>query len=451
MGMKSNSAIYLEKFKEELDTISPTFCVAKWKQVTVHLESGLTHSCHHPVPHKIPLDELKNNKTALHNTQFKKEMRLKMLQGEVVPECDYCNRIPDGSFSDRIYKSKERWSKKYIDEIKTSKWDDNTFPSYFEVSFSSVCNCSCMYCSPTFSSKWSSHIDKFGGYPTEYDSRSFNETPKPEYLNIKNNPYLEAFWAWWPELYENLDYFRITGGEPLLSQDTFDILDYMITNPKPDLRLSINSNLNVGIDIFNKFLEKYKKLSDMDQKYLNVFTSCEAYGKKAEYIRHGLDYNYWLDNCYKYLTEVPNGSITFMCAYNILSISSFTDYLKDILKLKQTFPMRVKIDIPYLTNPSYLQASIISKDFLETIKDSVTFMLNHRDDPSWKPLSGTAFWDHESDKLKRTFYMIEAMPEDENCRNLRKNFKLFIDEYDKRYNTQFIKVFPEYEKYYKDI
>ena len=58
--------------KTELDTVSPSMCVAKWNQVTVHLGTGFTHSCHHPAPHKIPLSEIVSNPSALHNTNFKK-------------------------------------------------------------------------------------------------------------------------------------------------------------------------------------------------------------------------------------------------------------------------------------------------------------------------------------------------------------------------------------------
>ena len=50
---------------------SPTFCLAKWHHVTIYLHLGETHSCYHPQPHTIPLDELKNNPSALHNTKEK--------------------------------------------------------------------------------------------------------------------------------------------------------------------------------------------------------------------------------------------------------------------------------------------------------------------------------------------------------------------------------------------
>ena len=69
------------EMKQRLNKVGPGFCLAKWTQVTIHLCNGLTHSCHHPGAHKIPLDELKKNPSALHNTLFKKERRKEMLTG----------------------------------------------------------------------------------------------------------------------------------------------------------------------------------------------------------------------------------------------------------------------------------------------------------------------------------------------------------------------------------
>ena len=55
--------------KDKLNTVGCGFCLAKWTQVTMHLHNGTTHSCHHPKPHKIPLDEILADPTALHNTK----------------------------------------------------------------------------------------------------------------------------------------------------------------------------------------------------------------------------------------------------------------------------------------------------------------------------------------------------------------------------------------------
>ena len=76
--------------KEQMDGISPSFCAAKWYNVSIWLGNGRTASCHHPLAHSIPEKELKRNPSALHNTLFKKERRKEMLEGERPSECSYC-------------------------------------------------------------------------------------------------------------------------------------------------------------------------------------------------------------------------------------------------------------------------------------------------------------------------------------------------------------------------
>ena len=114
-----------QETKDFLNNVGCGFCLAKWTQVTIHLASGLTHSCHHVGAHKIPLEELKDNPSALHNTKEKKMRRKEMLAGKRPDECDYCWRIEDNTneFSDRILKSASNWSQIDKDIISTSTGD----------------------------------------------------------------------------------------------------------------------------------------------------------------------------------------------------------------------------------------------------------------------------------------------------------------------------------------
>ena len=61
----------------------------------MYLQTGETHSCYHPQPHKIPLHELKENPSALHNTWEKKMERKQMLAGERPEGCQYCWNVED--------------------------------------------------------------------------------------------------------------------------------------------------------------------------------------------------------------------------------------------------------------------------------------------------------------------------------------------------------------------
>src|SRR5205809_511532 len=107
----------IKDFKKKLDSISPTFCAAKWLQVTLHLQNGHGHSCHHPDTHKISEREIEKDPRALHNSQYKAIQRESMLSGERPAECSYCWNIEDADgnhLSDRYIKSSSDWAKPHI-------------------------------------------------------------------------------------------------------------------------------------------------------------------------------------------------------------------------------------------------------------------------------------------------------------------------------------------------
>ena len=63
------------EFKQQVLDPKGTFCAAKWYNATIWLGSGMTTSCHHPLPHKVEVDDVMRNPKALHNTQKKKMER----------------------------------------------------------------------------------------------------------------------------------------------------------------------------------------------------------------------------------------------------------------------------------------------------------------------------------------------------------------------------------------
>jgi len=258
-----------DKAKQQLDTISPTMCYAKWSQVSMHLTNGMTHSCYHPPTHKIPLEELDKNITALHNTEEKKEQRRQMLKGERPDGCSYCWNIEDtGSRSDRVYRSGEYWAQESREDIMDAGASGNINPRYVEVNFNQACNFKCSYCSPHLSTAWQEEIEEFGEYPTTAPHNNIqslnNKGLMPLKLSQDDNPYVTAFWKWWPEMYKTLRVFRMTGGEPLMDKNTFRVLDYVYENPNKDLELSITSNMCPVNDVlFERFLTSVKKLDDV--------------------------------------------------------------------------------------------------------------------------------------------------------------------------------------------
>ncbi len=454
--------VEFSQVKAQLDSVSPTFCIAKWKQVTLHLHNGRTHSCHHPYPHAVSKAELQNDPSALHNTEKKKEARAQMLKGARPAECQYCWNVEDlpafkqgEIFSDRVTKSSESWARPYLEELKNSDAKKNLNPSYVEVSFSNLCNFKCSYCSPVYSSKWQEEIESHGPYNTsakfnnlEY-FKSVGEMPLPY---KSPNPYVESFWKWWPDLVKDLKVFRITGGEPLLNENTFKILDYFHENPQPQLELAFNTNGNAPQKLMDEFIEKAAQLlSHKKISGLHVFTSLDGYGPYAEYGRHGLKYSAWLDNINRILTAMPEAQVTIMCTTNIFSIPEFLKFLEMIFDLKTRYPgHRVTSDINILRFPHHQNLSILP-DSLKTAFDSSLEFMKSRKVEIEHLSSIPGFSVFEVNRMERMIQYMKSGPSRKDKISIyhaRADFYKFVTEHDKRRGTNFLNSFPQLKNFY---
>ena len=465
----------MNEFAKSLDDISPTFCVAKWKQTTLHLQNGHTHSCHHPGTHKVPWTELINRPSALHNTQYKMQMRDKMLNGVRPKECEYCWRVEDARkketdpLSDRYYKSRDFWALKHIPEILKNDATADIPPSYLEVSFSNVCNFKCAYCAPHISSQWMTEIEHKGPYPT---SDKFNNLhaievrgQKPIPHN-KHNPYVEAFWKWFPDIYHKLEVFRITGGEPFLSKDTEKVIDFLTDNPAPNLELHFNSNFCIPDKLWERIMGKIKRLIiEKKVKKIQMYTSAEAHGAASEYIRFGMDYNKWLSNLEWYLMNMPDtefgqSRVTIMSTVNALSLPTYPQFIQDMAHLKQMASVRddpkhmmkeinnfnrMSVDFPYLRSPTFLSIFLFQREMkpqaMKWLKDAKHYAKLGRFDP------------YELTKLER---VITTLDGDQRWSDLyreqyEKDFKAYTIEYDKRRGTDFDNTFPELKNFRDSI
>jgi organic radical activating enzyme len=406
--------------------------------------------------------EVAQNPSALHNTNYKKNRRREMMEGLRPKECDYCWNIEDNSneFSDRIYKSTEPWSMQHFDEVLKTKGEKDINPKYVEVSFSNVCNFKCSYCGPAFSSQWMDEIQQHGSYPTSTNFNNLDYLKSTDQMPIphnKKNPYVDAFWKWWPDLYKDLHTFRITGGEPLLAKDTFDVLDFINSEPNPNrkLNLSINTNLNAPEKIFNEFREKITKL--MDEERVNefiLFTSCDAHGEQANYIRHGFNYDLFMERINILLTENPKLTIIIMSTYNALSVPSYKGLIKDVYELKKKYHSAqryygssVILDSSYLRWPPHQSVKILDKEWIDEVNSQAQLMDFYEQVRVGE--DGYGFTDIEITKVKRIAEWMKNHDDDSTFLKNRKDFFIFVRHHDMRRGTNFLEVFPEFDELYK--
>lgn len=506
---------YARDMRDKLNAVSPSLCLAKWQQVSIHLPSGLTHSCYHPPTHKIPLELLKDNPGVLHNTPKKIMERKQMLNGERPEGCSYCWKVEDapsedlkGHLSDRHYRSSEWWSAPNFDEIVNNSHDYDVVPRYVEVNFNQACNFKCMYCSPHLSTTWEDEVAEHGGYKlmnmTHNDIKALESYGlMPLKVSAKENPYVEAFWKWFPTIYRKLRVFRMTGGEPLMDKNTFQVLDYVNDNPHGHLELSITSNMcPPDQKLFDKFIKKVKALEELrtyeDKENFNphsqnhwyvdkglkhfwLYVSLDGVGKQAEYMRYGLDYERMINNVRTFLRETRHTTVSFINTFNLLSIPSLHKFLKLILELREEFGgrfqdefliqpkqtesekennivhkvykqkkfQRIFFDIPILRYPPWFSIQNAGEYGIDEVEHCLKFMEDNVQKSDYLD-TFEGFKPYEILKVKRDLAIMKESISQDQIELNKKNFYLFINEYDKRRNTDFLETFPELKKYWKE-
>ena len=452
-----NKSKFLSAAEEMQYKLGPGLCLAKWQQVSLHLPTGLTNSCYHPPLHEIDAKLLADNPGALHNTPYKKEQRKIMLRNERPAECSYCWTQEDlGNLSDRHYRSGEPWAAEHFDRIVNSTGEEDAVPSYVEVNFNHACNLKCSYCSPQFSSTWADEIARYGAYPTS------NHHNDPDYFSGRrrpipareDNPYVDAFWEWWPTLYPKLKHFRMTGGEPLMDRNTYRVFDYVLAFPKSDLHIDVTSNFSVETKLYDQYHDYVKRLCDTNIEHFMQYVSLDSgIRAHAEYIRHGLDFNRVHENVHRYLDKIPNrNSLTFIITMNNLNVLGLQSLLQWILSLRLLYSktyQRVWFDTPILRQPTWQSLQILPPVYTKRLQDVVDWMSANLETQD-QPFRG--FKDYEVKRLQRVVdWMQEGWRlQSEYVKLQRADFFRFFNEHDKRRNTWFLNTFPEMKEFWEE-
>jgi organic radical activating enzyme len=434
------SDYYLKYKKRVIDPVSDSFCAAKWLNATIWLGSGMTTSCHHPPAHKIDLEEIKKNPSAIHNTCHKKDMRKQMLEGTRPSECEYCWKIEDigrDNISDRVFKTVIYTDEK-IEKISKDPWDKDVDLETLEIAFDRTCNFACSYCNASFSTAWARDIKNHGMYKglLSNDAKTFeHDGTWADAAKVKDeNPYINAFWDWWPALSKSLKELRITGGEPLMSDDVWKLMD-KFGEEKLEMQLAINSNLGGKDSLIEKLIEKSQHI-----KNLNLYTSCEAIGEQAEYIRDGLDFRQFLRNTEKVLERANVQNFGIMMTINSLCLFSITDFMDIVLQWKRKYKnKKITMSVNILRFPSFMSPLALP----EHIKQDRMVALK-----AWKEANANdpelSDWEMASlDRLIDYLDIVKTPHSSTSALEIQwSDFKLFFKQYDSRRNKNFKNVFP---------
>lgn len=424
---------YIGEIKTRLDAVSPSFCLNKWHFGVVDFEMEDYSLC--CMSRRIPFDpnEVSADPRALLNSQYTSERRKEMLEGKKHSDCNICWKAEaQGQVSERFFESHYR-RKNFESAVNSSYTDKGFIPAILELSFSSLCNFKCVYCSPQKSTSWRSEIEKFGPYQIS-DSEVFNPIVSKPSQN--KEIYEKAFWLWWPQMKTKIHQLKMLGGEPLMQKETFNLLNSFQTEPAPQLNFSIHTNLGVSENIVKKFASSVNE-SRAGFGFCTVYISNEAVGNRAEYIRSGMNWNLWKRNLEIILNTEGVDSVCLNATLSCLSVPFFHEFCDFFIDLRARYPNKEILLVPNTVDyPDFLsidKTPMALRENWQKTEKRLEFLKSEYSMPFQKIL----------DIGKRLTVQANS-DEKENMQNL----KSYVFEVDRRRNLSFLDAFPEYLPYF---
>lgn len=300
--------------KDYLLNESKTFCMFPWTHLNVTPKGDIYPCCSNDYTQPFGNTKEITLKKAFNSDQMK-QLRLDMLNERPNKICNFCYKHEEaGPHSFRNY-SKEQFAKYFDDIVPTTKEDgtvDDFKMRYFDIRFSNICNFKCRTCGSEFSSQWGAEMQK--NYDPKHPIVIHADDGKGDLLNEVLSHI------------EHIDLAYFAGGEPLITEEHYVILEEMIRAGRTEITLRYNTNAsNI----------KYKNhdVLDLWKHFKRVELSCSVdhYGERAEFLRSGTDWGKVESNLltFRDLDSVIFQMNTVFSIFNYSTIGEFYQYLKD--------------------------------------------------------------------------------------------------------------------------
>lgn len=317
---------------------NPYFCPIPWTGIMYNFD-GKIKNCIRSVQ-ELPIGNIRDDaieQIVTGSTNIERQTNI--VNHQPVASCQTCydlerNKSGFNIISDRIFYIRE------LKKVPTDTYTPNNFDlQTIDVRWTNLCNLSCVYCTPEFSSRWAEELKVTTPVPTNSQREQFKE-----YI------YKHA---------KHLKHVYLAGGEPLLMKENLDLLQQL----NPDVQLRINTNLSkVNTRVFESIC-----------KFKNVHwtVSVETMEDEFEYIRHGGNWQDFLDNL-KIINQLDH-KISFNMLHFLLNYDSVfdcVDYFKSLGFHNNSFI------IGALSNPTYLNIRNLPKHVLQLVKNKLEIRIN---------------------------------------------------------------------------
>lgn len=361
VGYNYNSIIPL---KITLDELTPdqkklllensSFCMYPWIHLYVGPDGG-TYPCCNVTYNTNSLVGNTNNESLVDiwNGDRMKSIRTRMLNNQPLSECTRCyEQEKSGFFSMRNSANKHHGHHiRKVDQTKPDGHVDDFSMIYWDVRFSNLCNLRCRSCGPSFSSNW--YQDQLA--------------LAPDYANnhkalIYAGKYETDLWEQLIAHIDHVEQIYFAGGEPMMMDEHYRILEELDRRKKYNVRLIYNTNFTQTQLKDRSVFEYWKKFDSV-----SVGASLDAMDKRGEYIRKGTDWKEVHSNRVKMMEICPNVDFYISATLSILNAWHLPDFHRSWVD--QGLIKAQDLNVNILTNPPEYRLDIATAEFKKEIEE----------------------------------------------------------------------------------
>lgn len=282
------------------------------------------------------------------NAPLMKELRSNMIND--VPS-NACRRCIDEEKAGNPWSLRKHLNNQFFDKHFEKVYNTNTDGShdnpeilYWDIRFNNLCNMKCRTCSVEFSSQW--YEDSVKSF--NYDGPAYKGLPKEFWDDAL--PYLK-----------NVEYVYFAGGEPLITEEHYTMLDTWISSGNTDLQIDYTTNFS-KMNLGNKHVFDYwNKFSNV-----NVGASLDASYSRGEYLRKGTKWKDIVNNRRQMIVECPDTRFFLSSTISIFNALHFPDFHKEWLE--EGLVSLHDININFLTEPNWLSIQNLPIDYKKKIE-----------------------------------------------------------------------------------
>jgi MoaA/NifB/PqqE/SkfB family radical SAM enzyme len=328
---------------------SKTFCIYPWIHLHAYPTGEAYPCCHAEMAYPVGNCHYKSLEDIYRDAPMR-ELRKDMLAEQPNPACGRCYEQEESGF----FSGRRSANKHHGHHIKRIN-DDKFQMSYWDIRFSNLCNLSCRSCGHIFSSSW---------YQDQVTLAGPNWAIENKPLNIAGRNKQDM----WEQLIPHLDYVEqiyFAGGEPLMMEEHYNILDELERRGRFDVRLIYNTN-------FTHTKLKDRTVFDYWKRFNSVAVgaSLDAMGPRAEYIRKGTNWDQVERNRELMLKVCPNVDFYISPTLSIMNALHLPDFHRTWTQRGLIRAQDLNVNI--LQDPAHLRIDIAPIKYKQRIRQLYT-------------------------------------------------------------------------------